>query len=145
MLKDPLKLRASEIVVQFPFALPVVEEKTEEELARISEKRKEQGRKLQEIAAKARMEKVRNHVTRFPHRTDVRFLQLLQKESDLQYLLTLRESREGSSKRDWIVSSSHHSLYPRLLYTLGHRTSYRRRALTMMSHWTITLRSLKAI
>lgn len=57
-LKDPLKLRASERIVQFPFILPVIEEKTEEELARIAERKKEQGRKLQEIAAKSRMEKV---------------------------------------------------------------------------------------
>ena len=34
------------------------EEKTEEELARIAERRREQGRKLQEIAAKSRLEKV---------------------------------------------------------------------------------------
>jgi actin-related protein 5 len=46
-------------VVQFPFTLPVVEEKTEEELARIAEKRKEQGKKLQEMAAEKRREKVR--------------------------------------------------------------------------------------
>ena len=58
-LRDPLNMRESEIVVQFPFVLPVTEEKTEEELARITEKRKEQGRKLQEIAAKTRLEKVR--------------------------------------------------------------------------------------
>jgi actin-related protein 5 len=57
-LQDPLKLRASEVVVQFPFALPVAEEKTEEELAKIAEKRREQGRKLQELAAKTRVEKV---------------------------------------------------------------------------------------
>lgn len=57
-LKDPLKLRASEAVIQFPFILPVTEEKTEEELSRIAEKRKEQGRKLQEMAAKTREEKV---------------------------------------------------------------------------------------
>ena len=36
----------------------MAEDKTEEELTRISEKRKEQGRKLQEIAAKSRVEKV---------------------------------------------------------------------------------------
>ena len=35
-----------------------MEEKTEEELTRIAEKRKEQGKKLQEMAAKSRMEKV---------------------------------------------------------------------------------------
>lgn len=57
-LNDPLEMRASERIIQFPFVLPVVEEKTEEELARIAEKRKEQGRKLQEMAAKTRIEKV---------------------------------------------------------------------------------------
>jgi len=56
-LKDPLKLRDSEVVVQFPFIPAVTEEKTEEEISRIAEKRKEQGRKLQEIAAKTREEK----------------------------------------------------------------------------------------
>ncbi|KAH7926202.1 actin-like ATPase domain-containing protein [Leucogyrophana mollusca] len=81
-LKDPLKLRAAERIIQFPFALPVVEEKTEEELARIAEKRKEQGKKLQEMAAKNRMEK------------------LLQKETDLQYLVNLKEGR-GENKREW--------------------------------------------
>ena len=58
-LRDPLKLRASEVIVQFPFTLPVTEEKTEEELAKMAEKRKEQGKKLQEMAAKMRVEKVR--------------------------------------------------------------------------------------
>ena len=33
-LKDPLNLRASERIIQFPFTLPTTEEKTEEELAR---------------------------------------------------------------------------------------------------------------
>jgi actin-related protein 5 len=58
-LASPSALRSSECIIQFPFALPVQEEKTEEELARIAERRKEQGKKLQEIAAKNRMEKVR--------------------------------------------------------------------------------------
>ena len=57
-LKDPLTLRASERVIQFPFVLPTVEEKTEEELAKIAEKRREQGKKLQEMAAEKRKEKV---------------------------------------------------------------------------------------
>ena len=57
-LKDPLNLRACERIIQFPYMLPVTEEKTEEELARIAERRREQGRKLQEIAAKSRLEKV---------------------------------------------------------------------------------------
>lgn len=65
-LKDPLQLKASAKIVQFPFTPPVVEEKTEEELARVAEKRKEQGRKLQEMAAKSRMEKVKPPVQRLP-------------------------------------------------------------------------------
>ena len=60
-LKDPLKLRASDRIIQYPFSRPVVEEKTEEELAEIAERKREQGRRLQMIAAKARLEKVRIH------------------------------------------------------------------------------------
>ncbi|KAI0762343.1 hypothetical protein C8Q74DRAFT_1289737 [Fomes fomentarius] len=82
-LKDPLNLRASERIIQFPYTLPVTEEKTEEELARIAERKKEQGRKLQELAAKSRMEK------------------LLQKENDLAQLLSLRERRDEETKREW--------------------------------------------
>ena len=59
-LKDPLQMRAADRIIQFPYTLPVTEEKTEEELARIAERKKEQGRKLQELAAKSRMEKVPN-------------------------------------------------------------------------------------
>lgn len=65
-LNDPLEMRAGERIVQFPFVLPVVEEKTEEELARLMEKRKEQGRKLQEMAAKTRIEKVRARIRVLP-------------------------------------------------------------------------------
>jgi hypothetical protein len=57
--KDPIQISASSRIVQFPFTLPVIEERTEEELARITERKKEQGRKLQEMAAKVRLEKVR--------------------------------------------------------------------------------------
>ena len=83
-LKDPLQLRgAAERIVQFPYALPVAEEKTEEELARIAERKKEQGRKLQEIAARSRVEK------------------LLQKENDLAHMLSVRERREEETKKEW--------------------------------------------
>ena len=57
-LRDPLQMRASEVIVQFPFVVPVAEEKTEEELAKIAERKREQGKKLQEMAANKRMEKV---------------------------------------------------------------------------------------
>lgn len=57
-LRDPLQLRSVERIIQFPFVLPAADERTEEEIARAAEKRREQGKKLQEIAAKARLEKV---------------------------------------------------------------------------------------
>ncbi|KAF4605659.1 Nuclear actin-protein involved in chromatin remodeling [Pleurotus pulmonarius] len=83
-LKDPLNMRSAGQIIQFPFVQPVTEEKTEEELVRIAEKRKELGRKLQEMAATKRMEK------------------LVQKESDLQYLTNLKDSRTERNKREWM-------------------------------------------
>jgi actin-related protein 5 len=58
-------MRASEVIVQFPFVVPVAEEKTEEELTKIAERKKEQGKKLQEMAANKRMEKVDFLIVRF--------------------------------------------------------------------------------
>jgi actin-related protein 5 len=55
---DPVKLNAASRIVQFPFTPPILEDKTDEELARIAERKREQGRKLQETAAKMRIEKV---------------------------------------------------------------------------------------
>ncbi|KAJ4465494.1 hypothetical protein C8J55DRAFT_566202 [Lentinula edodes] len=92
--EDPSILRSHQKIIQFPFLLnsnPLTggaagngDEKTEEELARITERRREQGRKLQEIAARNRIEK------------------LQQKESDLTYLLSLRDNYSSSAtKREW--------------------------------------------
>lgn len=57
-LSDPATLSRSGKIIQFPFSQPSVDEKTEEDQARLTERRKEQGKRLQEMAAKARMEKV---------------------------------------------------------------------------------------
>ncbi|KAK8845440.1 hypothetical protein IAR55_006153 [Kwoniella newhampshirensis] len=57
-LADPDKLSAMTKIVQFPFAKPEVSEKTEAELAAALERRKEQGRRLQEMQAKQRAEKL---------------------------------------------------------------------------------------
>jgi len=102
-LNDPLKLQSAERIIQFPFAVPVVEEKTEEELNKVAERRKEQGRKLQEMAAKARMDKVTFFLRSCGAMLNV--TQLNKKEEDLQYLLNLREGRATDSKREWTVSS----------------------------------------
>lgn len=55
---DAEVLEEKDRVIQFPFTETVRIEKSQEELDRIAERRKESGRKLQEQAAKARLEKV---------------------------------------------------------------------------------------
>ncbi|KAI1317777.1 Nuclear actin-protein involved in chromatin remodeling [Mortierella claussenii] len=81
--EDPEVFRTKDRVIQFPFVAPVIEEKSEEEQARLAAKRKEQGRRLQEQAAKARLEK------------------LIQREQELEQFTTLKESRSVLKKAEW--------------------------------------------
>jgi hypothetical protein len=77
-LSTPEGMRLHDRIVQFPFVAPVgyliaflfqcrliviiQEEKTQEELARQAERKKEAGRRLQEMAVAKRKEKVRSNV-----------------------------------------------------------------------------------
>ncbi|OJJ50711.1 hypothetical protein ASPZODRAFT_148150 [Penicilliopsis zonata CBS 506.65] len=69
-------------VVQYPFTEHIVPEKTEEELARIAERKKESGRRLQEQAAKMRLEK------------------LMKKEQELEYWKDLQRGLATESKKE---------------------------------------------
>ncbi|KAF2814419.1 actin-related protein, ARP5 class [Mytilinidion resinicola] len=69
-------------VIQFPFTEQVVIQKTEAELARAAEKRKESGRRLQEQAAKMRLEK------------------LMAKEQELAYYKELLERVQATTKKE---------------------------------------------
>ncbi|EGX92890.1 chromatin remodeling complex subunit (Arp5), putative [Cordyceps militaris CM01] len=71
-----------DIVIQYPFTEEIVVQKTEEELARIAERKKESGRRLQEQAAKMRLEK------------------LMKKEQDLEYYKTLHEQITNETKKE---------------------------------------------
>jgi actin-related protein 5 len=82
-LHDPSALRAAERVIQFPYSISTEVEKTQEELDRITERRREQGRKLQEMAAAKRLEK------------------LVNQEAELDALTDLRARRATMSKREW--------------------------------------------
>ena len=75
-------LEVRDHVVQFPFTEHVVVEKSEEELARIAERKKEGGRRLQEQAARTRLEK------------------LIQKEQELEYYKDLHKRLEGQTKKE---------------------------------------------
>ncbi|KAI9803108.1 MAG: Nuclear actin-protein involved in chromatin remodeling [Piccolia ochrophora] len=70
-------------VVQYPFTEQVVVQKSEEELARIAEKRKESGRRLQEQAAKMRLEK------------------LIKKEQELEYYKVLQQKASTVTKKEF--------------------------------------------
>jgi actin-related protein 5 len=69
-------------VIQYPFTEEVVVQKSEEELARIAEKRKESGRRLQEQAAKMRLEK------------------LMRKEQELDYYRDLQSRLANETKKE---------------------------------------------
>ena len=69
-------------VIQYPFTEHIVVEKSEEELARIAERKKEGGRRLQEQAAKMRLEK------------------LVQKEQELEYYKDLQQRLVGQTKKE---------------------------------------------
>lgn len=69
-------------VIQYPFAEQVVIEKSEEELARIAERKKESGRRLQEQAAKMRLEK------------------LIRKEQTLDYYKDLQQRLVNQTKKE---------------------------------------------
>lgn len=69
-------------VVQYPFTEHLVPEKTEEELAKIAERKKESGRRLQEQAAKMRLER------------------LIRKEKELEYYKQLQARLPNETKKE---------------------------------------------
>lgn len=69
-------------VIQYPFTEHIVIEKTEEELAKIAERKREGGRRLQEQAAKMRLEK------------------LVRKEQELEYFKDLQERLANQTKKE---------------------------------------------
>ena len=75
-------LEDRDVVIQYPFTEEVIIQKSEEELARIAERKKESGRRLQEQAAKMRLEK------------------LMRKEQELEYYKKLQEKIADANKKD---------------------------------------------
>jgi actin-related protein 5 len=75
-------LEDRDLVIQYPYTEEVIIQKSEEELARAAEKRKESGRRLQEQAAKMRLEK------------------LIQKEQELDYYRDLHGRLANETKKE---------------------------------------------
>lgn len=74
-------LEDRDIVIQYPFTEEVIVQKSEEELARIAERKKESGRRLQEQAARLRLER------------------LVKKENDLEYYKRLHTKLENETTK----------------------------------------------
>lgn len=75
-------LEDRDLVIQYPYTEHVVPEKSEEELARIAERKKESGRRLQEQAAKMRLDR------------------LIKKEQELEYYKDLQQNLANESKKE---------------------------------------------
>lgn len=74
-------LEDRDVVIQYPFTEHVAPEKTPEELARIAERKKESGRRLQEQAAKMRLDR------------------LIKKEQELNYYKKLQENIQNATTK----------------------------------------------
>ncbi|KAG9255863.1 actin-related protein, ARP5 class [Emericellopsis atlantica] len=75
-------LEDRDVVIQYPYTEEVIIEKSAEELAKIAERKKESGRRLQEQAAKMRLEK------------------LVKKEQDLEYYRNLQAQLVDETKKE---------------------------------------------
>lgn len=75
-------LEDRDVVIQYPYTEEVIVRKSEEELARITERKKESGRRLQEQAAKMRLEK------------------LMRKEQELEYYKKVQGKIVDANKKD---------------------------------------------
>lgn len=75
-------LEDRDIVIQYPYTEEIIVQKSEEELAKIAERKKESGRRLQAQAAKMRLEK------------------LIKKEQDLEYYKNLQGRLVDQTKKE---------------------------------------------
>ena len=75
-------LEERDLIIQYPFTEHVIPEKSEEELARIAERKKESGRRLQEQAAKMRLDR------------------LVKKERELEYYKELQQGLASQTKKE---------------------------------------------
>ncbi|TLD15683.1 uncharacterized protein PgNI_01741 [Pyricularia grisea] len=75
-------LEDRERIIQYPFTEEVIVQKTEEELAKIAERKKESGRRLQEQAAKMRLDR------------------LVKKEQELEYYKKVQEMLVDQTKKE---------------------------------------------
>ncbi|KAK4103718.1 ARP5-like protein [Parathielavia hyrcaniae] len=90
-------LEDRERIVQFPYTEEVVVQKTEEELARIAERKKESGRRLQEQAAKMRLERLMKKEQELEYYKDVQRRLVDQNKKETKRLLDEAELKDEAA------------------------------------------------
>ena len=90
-------LEDRERIVQYPYTEEVVVQKTEEELARIAERKKESGRRLQEQAAKMRLERLMKKEQELEYYKDVQRRLVDQNKKETKRLLDEAELKDEAA------------------------------------------------
>lgn len=118
-LAKPQALVQMDRVVQYPFTAPGTYETSEEMAARMVEKKREQGRRLQAQAAAQRTQKVSRAAMQLGLGLTTIHHQLLQREQDVATYLAVKELKSQEKKADYMVS--HLCWSRKSVYTeLGH-------------------------
>ncbi|CAG8958466.1 hypothetical protein HYFRA_00009780 [Hymenoscyphus fraxineus] len=84
-------------VIQYPFTEEIIVQKSEEELARIAEKRKEGGRRLQEQAAKMRLQKLVAKEEQLDHYRELQSQLVNQTKKEIKRLLDEEELKDEAA------------------------------------------------
>ena len=90
-------LEDRERIVQYPYTEEVIVQKTEEELARIAERKKESGRRLQEQAAKMRLERLMKKEQELEYYKDVQRRLVDQNKKETKRLLDEAEVKDEAA------------------------------------------------
>ncbi|KAJ1773843.1 Nuclear actin-protein involved in chromatin remodeling [Coemansia sp. RSA 1813] len=85
-------LADKDVAVQFPFPMPNVDERTEDDIQRATDRRREQAKKMQEMAAKKRQEK------------------LEKRTEELEELVELQSNKDSMDENDFAARLDHFGL-----------------------------------
>ncbi|KAK3352995.1 ARP5-like protein [Lasiosphaeria hispida] len=90
-------LEDRERIIQYPYTEEVIIQKTEEELARVAERKKESGRRLQEQAAKMRLERLMKKEQELDYYKDVQRKIVDQNKKEIKRLLDDAEVKDEAA------------------------------------------------
>lgn len=102
-------LEDRERIIQYPYTEEVIVQKTEEELAKIAERKKESGRRLQEQAAKMRLERLMKKEQELEYYKDVQRRLVDQNKKETKRILDDAEVKD-EAQLDKMVKNLEHAI-----------------------------------